>query len=354
MRVQAIRNHGVLGCAIVLAVACGGTGETDGSDDSSAGESGTGGSLSAGSGGNAKGGSGNAGKGGSGGSNATGGKGGAAGSGGSSGSGGSASGAAGQGGEAGSGAAGEGGVAGDPPTLCNPGLLEAPVVNEGGDVVIDGGDAEDGTSWLRISASRYYCGSSVGLVLPEERWVAAIENTGPSQLCDVELNPRLYDASGEELADLGMVKAYAPTHERPDDTDPHYCFGPGEFGYVSAFRLAVSALDAAAIAEVRFTADAAVYSDAVPRAWATLSDIQIVESADGTFARGTATNGAAQIGWWNVRVFLENADGVVVGAVEATDTVLPVAANKVFAFETLLFPGDSSGYVALIEHAGEL
>jgi hypothetical protein len=350
-------NQGVLGCALLFVVACGGTGETDGSDASSAGESGTGGtggSLSAGSGGKATGGSSNAGHGGSSGSSATAGKGGAAGSGGSSGSAGSASGAGGQGGEAGSGAAGEGGATGDPPTLCNPGLLEAPVVNEGGDVVIDGGDAEDSTSWLSVSASRYYCGSSVGVVLPEERWVAAIENTGPSPLCDVELNPRLYDASGEELADLGTVKAYAPTHERPDDADPHYCFGPGEFGYVSAFRLAVSALDVAEIAEVRFTADAAVYSDAVPRAWASLSNIEIVASADGTFARGTATNGAAQIGWWNVRVFLENADGVVIGAVEAADTVLPVAANKVFAFETLLFPGDSSGHVALIEHAGEL
>jgi hypothetical protein len=220
--------------------------------------------------------------------------------------------------------------------------------------VIDGADAEDSASWLQIGSSRYYCGSSVGDVLPEERWVAAIENTGPSQLCDVELNPRLYDASGEELADLGTVKAYAPTYERPDDMEPHYCFGPGEFGYVPAFRLAVSAIDVGAIAEVRFTADGAVYADAVPRAWASLSDIEIVESADGTFARGTATNGSAEIGWWNVRVFFENADGIVVGAVEATDTVLPVAANKVFAFETLLFPGDSSGYVALIEHAGEI
>lgn len=336
--------------ALVVVAGCSGGSEASGGE---AGAGAMGGSAAM---------SGGAGKGGGAGSAGASGKGGGGGSSGASGSsnnagaagstGAAAGGAAGESGAgAGGESAGEGGVP-NSMAACNPPPLDVPVVNEGGEIAIDGGDPEDAADWIDVRSSRYYCASSAGVVLPEERWVAEIENTGTSLLCDVQITPAFYDANGEELAELPAAAVYAATHARPDMTR-HYCIEPGETGFASGVRLATIPLDASAIAEVRYSAEGEVFADAVPKTWATLSDVEVMANESGTYVRGVATNGAASLAWWNVRYFFHDADGSIIGAVEALDSSVPVEANRVFEFETVIFPGVISTHVGLVEHGDE-
>lgn len=344
------------GALLVLgaAAACsGGSESNDGEGD--AGGSALGGAANGGSAGKASGGSAGS-TSGKGGGSGTSGQGGSSGSsaGGSAGVAATGGGSAEEGG-AGGASAGEGGAPGGSISVaCNPGALEVAIVNEGGDISIDGEEVEDSATWLNVVGSRYYCAALSGISIPEERWVVAVENTGSSLLCNVDITPSFYDESGEELFALPAAHVYAPTHERPGEVDPHYCFGPGERGYAVAVRAAITPIDVSTIAEVRYEAEGAVFSDAVPKSWVTLSDVKLVRGDDGTFATGLATNGASRITYWNVRVFLENEDGIPVGALEAPDTVLPVEANQEFEFETQLFVGESMSHVALVEHGAAL
>ncbi len=336
--------------------ACSGGSETDGAEgEAGAGALGGSAGSNSASGGKASGGSagsGTSGKGGTSGASASGGSsaGGAGGNGGVA-----ATGGHGDEGGAGGAAAGEGGAGGGSLTVaCNPGALAVDVVNEGGDITIDGEEVEDGSEWVSVVGSRYYCAALSNLSLPEERWVVAVENIGTSSLCNVDVTPTFYDETGAELFSLPAAHVYAPTHQRPDGDGPEYCFGPGERGYAVGVRVAITPTDVSKIAEVRYEADGAVYSDAVPKSWVTLSEVEVVRGEEGTFATGIATNGSARITYWNVRVFLENEDGVPVGALEAPDTVLPVEANQEFAFETQRFVGESTKHVTLVEHGDEL
>jgi hypothetical protein len=336
---------------LCLGAACSGGSENgDAEGDAGAGAlGGTAGSNTGGSGGKASGGSAGAGTSGKGGSSGSG-AGGASGDAGAFATGGSA-----EEGGAGGASAGAGGSTGGSTTLaCNPGALEVAMVNEGGDISIDGEEVEDSAAWVNVVGSRYYCAALSGISIPEERWVVAVENTGTSLLCDVELTPTFYDEAGAELFSLPAVHVYAPTHERPDESGPEYCFGPGERGYAVAVRAAITPTDVSTIAEVRYEAEGSVYSDAVPKSWVTLGDVEVVRGDDGTFATGVVTNGSSTITYWNVRVFLEDADGFPVGALEAPDTVLPVQPNQEFAFETQLFIGESASHVALVEHGAAL
>jgi hypothetical protein len=179
-------------------------------------------------------------------------------------------------------------------------------------------------------------------------WLTAIENTGTSQLCVLEIGSTFFDASNAELAS-GWKLVEVPLARGVSGTGSLVrCLGPGQIGMAADTLTLNDLTDPTVVASVRYSFRGLILTDAVSTNDIVVTGVRIVVDSFGENQYTGQMRNDSDVPVSNPSISIFGVNAVGRPLVEAMDIELTtIAPGASWTFTTLSFEESPPGFVAV-------
>ena len=212
------------------------------------------------------------------------------------------------------------------------------------------GIASAGTviSGLLITQSHFYVDPSAKPA-GTWTWLAVVKNERSDLACDLSVEGNFSLGSGPPIKIFGAVAA--PPYRRPAVPTVYRCIAPGEVGVSVGAAAPIPSVNPSSVVDVSYAITGTLGAAYVPGDWVTVSNVQLVAQEGGKIVRGTFTNGAAQMPWWEADVFPKNARGMPLTQFIVVDPRSQLAPGATWDFQTPVYDGAFNDVYVFIRHS---
>jgi hypothetical protein len=243
-------------------------------------------------------------------------------------------------GSAGNGEPGAGGTAG-----------ENEVVSEPNTVLTNAGKPTSGVALegLTVTHSHFY-------VDPQAQpagtwtWLAVVKSQRSDLACDLSVEGDFVAEGSTPIKIFAAVAA--PPYRQAGTSSVFRCIAPGEVGVASGSALqGAPRIAPESVTEIKYAVTGVLSPTLIPGDWVTLSGVAVSGASGSKVVRGTLTNGASTMPWWEVDVYPVDKRGLPLTEFVLSDERTQLPAGATWDFETPAYDGDFSDAHTFVRHS---